>query len=152
PTRWCTDPMPTPDRHPRWTLRLLAAAVLLIGVVVALHFWPRPTPPANRPLVLVVSGDTAGWIIPCGCTSNQSGGMLRRGSYLRGLGNDANVVYADAGGAPGGTSAYHRVKFEAILRGELALGMAAHNIGGPEAALGADYLRRVARELAVPFV
>jgi hypothetical protein len=144
--------MSPPSRHPRWTLRLLAAAVPLVGVVVAWHFWPRPTPVPPRPLVLVVSGDTAGWIVPCGCTSNQSGGLLRRGSYVGGLGADADVIYADAGGAPGGTSAYHRVKFEAILRGELAMGLAAHNIGGPEAALGADYLNRVGRELAVTFV
>jgi hypothetical protein len=144
--------MSPPSRHTRWTLRLLAAAVPLVGAAVAWHFWPRPAPSATQPLILVVSGDTTGWIIPCGCTSNQSGGLLRRGSYVRGLQTDADVIYADAGGAPGGTSAYHRVKFEAILRGELAVGLAAHNIGGPEAALGADYLRRIARELAVPFV
>ncbi|HEV3022087.1 MAG TPA: hypothetical protein VGX76_06455, partial [Pirellulales bacterium] len=24
-----------------------------------------------RPLAVIVSGDTAGWIVPCGCTSNQ---------------------------------------------------------------------------------
>src|SRR5205085_9329808 len=30
--------------------------------------------------------------------------------------------------------------------------VAAHNVGGPEAALGADYLRRVAATLHVPFV
>jgi hypothetical protein len=144
--------MSPPSRHPRWTLRLLAAAVLLVcGVVVAWHVWPRPAS-STRPVILVVSGDTAGWIVPCGCTSNQSGGLLRRGSYIGGLRADAQVVYVDAGGAPGGTSVYHQAKFEATLRGELAMGLAAHNIGGPEAALGADYLRRVGRELAVPFV
>src|SRR3954451_704163 len=72
--------------------------------------------------VLVVSGDTASWLTPCGCTSNQSGGLLRRATYLKGLASDGStaVLYADAGGAPGGTSEYQRVKFEAILRGELA--------------------------------
>ena len=32
------------------------------------------------------------------------------------------------------------------------MGLAAHNLGGPEAALGADYLRRVGAKLDVPFV
>lgn len=145
--------MPPPDWHPRWTLRLLAvAAVLACGAAVAWRVWPRPASLPTRSLVLVVSGDTGGWIVPCGCTANQSGGLLRRGSYVRDLQSDADVIYADAGGAPGGTSAYHRVKFEAILRGEAAMGLVAHNIGGPEAALGADYIRRVNREHAGPFV
>src|SRR4051794_1041274 len=56
--------------------------------------------------VLVVSGDTASWLTPCGCTSNQSGGLLRRATYLKGLasGGGTAVLYADVGGAPGGTS------------------------------------------------
>ena len=79
--------------------------------------------------MLVVSGDTAGWITPCGCASNQSGGLLRRGTYLANLGKTADVILADAGGAAGGTSDYHKVKFEAILAGERRMGLAAHNIG-----------------------
>jgi hypothetical protein len=114
----------------------------------------RPTAPEGpaRPLTIVIAGDTAGWIVPCGCTSNQSGGLLRRGTHVKRLGEHADVVLADAGGAPGGTSPYQRVKLEAILKGELQMGLAVHNLGGPEAALGADYLRRVAAELRVPFV
>lgn len=104
------------------------------------------------PVTLIVSGDTAGWIVPCGCTSNQSGGMLRRGTFVAEERARGEVIVVDAGGAPGGTSAYQRTRFEAILQGEIALGLAAHNLGAPEAALGADYLRDVARRLDVPFV
>src|SRR5260370_27929813 len=55
---------------------------------------------------LVVTGDTDGWIVPCGCTSNQSGGLLRRGSYVSRIleregGSAAGLVLADVGGAPG---------------------------------------------------
>lgn len=106
----------------------------------------------TRPLALVVSGDTAGWIVPCGCTSNQSGGLPRRGGYIAALREGANVLVADVGGAPGGKAAYDRLKFEFILEGEKAMGIAAHNIGAAEAALGADYLEDVARRLEVPFV
>ena len=42
--------------------------------------------------MVVVSGDSAGWITPCGCTSNQSGGLLRRGSYLDGLRRGGAVI------------------------------------------------------------
>jgi hypothetical protein len=105
-----------------------------------------------RPLIVLVTGDTGGWIVPCGCASNQSGGMPRRGTHVNKLKEHAAVVFVDAGGAPGGTSDYHRVKFESILAGELAMGVAAHNLGASEAALGADYLRSVSTKLGIPFV
>jgi hypothetical protein len=132
---------------------LAAAAVL--ALVVASVWWrrhPADHDEASRPVAVIISGDTAGWIVPCGCTSNQSGGLPRRGHYVDSAGQGAEVLVADAGGAPGGTSPYQRLKFEAILRGELAMGLAAHNVGGPEAALGADYLRHVGDRLGVPFV
>src|SRR5215211_1032465 len=62
-----------------------------------------------KPAKLVVSGDTAGWLMPCGCTSNQSGGLLRRGTYVNGLRATSDVILADAGGAAGGDSEYHKV-------------------------------------------
>lgn len=136
----------------RWTLRLLAAVGLAAGGVAAGRWWITPDPTGPRPLTIVVSGDTAGWLIPCGCTTNQSGGLPRRGTYLRDAAPGGDVLYLDAGGAAGGTSAYHRATFEAILRGERAMGVAAHNVGRAEAALGADYLRRTAAGLGVPFV
>src|SRR5215204_4066011 len=79
-----------------------------------------PATNTAKPLAIVISGDTAGWLMPCGCTANQSGGLLRRGTYLADAAKSADVVYLDAGGAAGGDSAYHREKFEAILRGERA--------------------------------
>ncbi len=107
---------------------------------------------ASRPAMLLVSGDTAGWITPCGCTSNQSGGLLRRASYLAGLRRSANVIYADVGGAPTGAAPYQRVKFEAILAGEKGMSIAAHNLGGPELLLGAEFLRDVSARVGVPLL
>ncbi len=106
----------------------------------------------TRPLSVVVSGDTAGWIVPCECTSNQSGGLPRRATFLDSLRKTGDVIVADAGGAAGGVALYERLKFEAILKGELAMGLVAHNLGASEARLGADYLRRTAADLNVPFV
>lgn len=105
------------------------------------------------PLTLVVSADTAGWIMPCGCTANQSGGLLRRATYLDRLRKGGSaVLYADAGGAAAGTSEYQKVKFEALVAGEIAMGAAAHNIGRSEARLGSQYLRDVASRLHAPLI
>ena len=109
-------------------------------------------PNTALPVALIVSGDTAGWIVPCGCTANQSGGLSRRGTFVAKARADAAVIVLDSGGAPGGNSPYERLKFEAILTGERAMGIAAHNLGAPEAALGAEYLRAVQKKLGIPFL
>jgi hypothetical protein len=109
-------------------------------------------PGAGRPLAIVVSGDTAGWIAPCGCAANQSGGLPRRATYVAGLHRQADVILADAGGAARGKSGYDRAKFQAILRGEMLMGVAAHNIGAAEALLGANELRRLAKQTGVPLL
>jgi hypothetical protein len=62
------------------------------------------------------------------------------------------VIYVDAGGAPGGSSEYHRAKFESILAGEMLMGIEAHNLGRAEVALGSQYLQQVARQTRVPFI
>jgi hypothetical protein len=113
----------------------------------------RPAAKAELPpLVVVVAGDTAGWIVPCGCASKQLGGLPRRAALVARLRREAEVIVADVGGAPGGTNAYDRCKFEAILKGEVAMGVAAHNVGRGEALLGPSDLRELRRRLDVPLI
>jgi hypothetical protein len=68
------------------------------------------------------------------------------------LRKSADVLLADAGGAPGGVSEYDKLKFEYVLRGEIEMQTAAHNIGAAEAELGAPVLRDLSDRLHVPFV
>jgi hypothetical protein len=126
---------------------VLLCAVVLLGTGCEKGAAEKP-----RKLAVVVSGDTAGWLMPCGCTTNQSGGLLRRGTYLADLRKEGEVLYLDAGGAPGGTSAYHREKFAAILAGERLMHVAAHNLGRAEIALGPEVLRELAAGQKAPFV
>jgi hypothetical protein len=129
-------------------LRITAVVVVLVAAAGC----DRPSAGAGKKLAVVVSGDTAGWLMPCGCTTNQSGGLLRRGTYLSELRKQQQVIYLDAGGAPGGASPYHREKFESILAGEKLMGIAAHNLGKAELALGAEALRDLARRSGVLFI
>lgn len=146
---------------------LLSAAlvgIVCVGIAAAGLWWNnRPeTTETSRPdqnqsqrrenVSIIIAGDTAGWIVPCGCTSNQSGGLLRRGSVVAQAGKSADVLVADAGGAAAGTAPYQRAKFEAILSGELAMGLVAHNLGGSEAELGIGYLRSLATKRSIPFI
>jgi Cytochrome c554 and c-prime len=108
--------------------------------------------PTTKPALIVISGDTDGWIVPCGCTANQSGGLLRRGTYLNDLRKTANLIYADVGGATSGNSPYQQAKLEAILNGEKQMGIAAHNLGKSELAFGPDALRNLATKTGVTFI
>lgn len=92
--------------------------------------------------MVVVSGDTSGWIVPCGCTTNQSDGLVRRGAYLHDLRQQADVIYLDVGGAPSGTAEYDIAKSQAILDGQQVMGLALHNLGEAEVALGAAQLQK----------
>ncbi|MDB5333791.1 MAG: cycA1 [Phycisphaerales bacterium] len=123
----------------------LALTALLVAACVPGCEKTKPVASSAKPLTIIISGDTDGWITPCGCTSNQSGGLLRRGSYVAGLRQKSDVVYADVGGAVRGSSEYDRVKFGSILAGEKLMGVFAHNIGKAESELGCDALRDAAR-------
>ena len=136
---------------PTWAVATANFAVVVVGTVWVVGCQNAHSTEAP-PVVVLVSGDTHGWIVPCGCTSNQSGGLLRRGSYVEKLASESQVVLLDAGGAPAGSAPYQREKFEAIVQGELLMGLAAHNIGAAEAELGAEYLRELAQRLEAPLV
>ena len=125
------------------------AGLLVLLVVGACDRKPGA---AERGGHIVVSGDTAGWIVPCGCASNQSGGLPRRGTYVAELRKKGEAALVDAGGAPGGDSEYQKLKFEALLVGTKQMGLAAHNVGAAEARLGPTYLRETGERLSVPFV
>jgi hypothetical protein len=168
------------------TLSSCECFVLFIGVLAcAASVGCRPSG-AARSLTVVASGDTSGWIVPCGCTSNQSGGLPRRAAYVEGLRREAEIILVDVGGAARATSPYQPVekggqappdnhfsqyshsrfgasppfstgrydlaKFEAILRGEMLMAVAAHNIGAAEALFGPGELRQLNAKLGVPLL
>lgn len=148
--------MRTGTRVAARTWSLLPAHFGLVMICVGLSCRPTPSPtapPASaRPVSVVVSCDTAGWIVPCGCSTKQAGGLLRRATFVQGLRGARDVLLLDAGGAPGGASPYDRAKFEAVLRGEAEMGIAAHNLGAAEAELGIDELVRLAEETKAPLL
>jgi hypothetical protein len=124
--------------------------IIILSLICLSGCGGRKEKPAT--VTVLISGDTAGWIVPCGCTTNQSGGLPRRGTLVERFRRQGDLLVLDAGGAVQGDSPYDRMKFEAILQGEKAMGLAAHNLGKAEVQFGPAYLREVARRLDVPFV
>jgi hypothetical protein len=130
---------------------LIAIATSALSLVTACQR-ESAAPQAAQAISLIVSCDTAGWIVPCGCSTKQAGGLLRRGALIDRTAKTAAVIIADVGGAAAGTSPYDIAKFEAILQGELAMGVMAHNLGEAEIKLGREQLHRLSSETKAPFV
>ena len=107
---------------------------------------------SNQRIHLVVSGDTSGWITPCGCAVNQSGGLERRATLVDSFGPKERVVYLDAGGSAAGNSEYQQLKLKSILIGDGLMGIEAHNIGAPETGLSPDVLIQVAKDSKIKLV
>lgn len=101
---------------------------------------------------LIASGDTDGFIVPCGCASKQYGGLLRRATYVKErTSSDPNVLYVDLGGSVARATDYDALKLTYIWKGLQAMKVTACNIGSGELALGAARLRTLA-EVGVPLV
>jgi hypothetical protein len=132
-------------------LAVALVATLAVAVVIRRNVRVR-SPQTTESLAILVSGDTQGVLFPRGCALGQPGGLARRGEVLRQVAATGKVLYVELGNAPGGESDYDRLKFAAILRGEMAMGLAAHNLGPGEVRLGAEELHRLAAELQAPFV
>jgi len=110
---------------------------------------PPPARPAPRTLQVVLSGDTRGFLVPCGCTSKQYGGLPRRATYLEGL-PAGETLYVDAGGSLHRAFDYDRMKGEHLWRGLSLMKIAAANLGASEIALGPVALRKGAS--TIPFL
>ncbi|MCZ7644420.1 MAG: multiheme c-type cytochrome [Planctomycetota bacterium] len=125
----------------------LLALLLLAGCAGATKSEPPrrdPAPQAPREFTFVLSGDTAGFIVPCGCASKQFGGLPRRGSYLQAARREGEILYFDAGGSVHRATEYDALKLEYIWKGVLALRPAALNLGAGEVELGLERLRALA--------
>ncbi len=102
---------------------------IILGMVMFLAVGCSREP---KQLTVFVAGDTHGWITPCGCAANQSGGLARRATLVHQSRLDGECLLLDAGGSAMGTSPYQRLRFEYLLGGLKSMGLAVHNIGKSE--------------------
>ena len=97
--------------------------------------WPVPK------LALVATGEQLGYFEPCGCTSNQLGGMSRRASLfekIRSLNWDVRGI--DVGSVSRRTGTQARLKFETTLEALRELRYVGLGLGPEELKLEAGYL------------
>lgn len=103
-------------------------------------------------VTIVISGDTAGWITPCGCAANQSGGLARRATLIDRLRADGDVIVWDVGGSAIGAGEYQTLKFSSLLDGMQQMNLALHNVGESETQFTPDELRKLGDASSVTWI
>lgn len=106
----------------------------------------------SKEVTILVAGDTQGWITPCGCASNQSGGLARRAALVDEKRLTSEVLLLDVGGSAIGTTEYQQLKFESLLRGLKEMGLAAMNVGAAETEFTPEQLTRIGDQTGITWL
>ncbi|HZT42339.1 MAG TPA: multiheme c-type cytochrome [Chthonomonadaceae bacterium] len=102
-------------------------------------------------LVVWLSGDTRGYLEPCGCRRDQAGGLPARMTLIA-QDHAPNRLLLDVGNMTSGSRSYELLKFDYVLRGMAAMGYDAVNLGRREADLDRDTLLQKLHAFPLPFV
>lgn len=92
--------------------------------------------PAAEPNVLIVTGDTDGYLSPCGCTKPMSGGLRRRLTLVRQLMAGRRAAAVESGGMVAGAGRQDQLKAEALAQALRGAGYAAVHLADAEAKMG----------------
>jgi hypothetical protein len=126
-------------------------ALVLGGLWLARRGEAGATLAKGGELVVWVSGDTRGYLEPCGCRRDQAGGLPVRMTLIT-QDHAPNRLLLDVGNITSGSRSYELLKFDYLLRGMAVLGYDAVNLGKQEADLDRDTLLQKMQSSHLPFV
>jgi hypothetical protein len=124
--------------------------LLVLGIGAGLFGFQTPGAPQEH--VLVLMGDTDGYLSPCGCTKPMTGGIRRRASAVRTLTKGVEATVLENGGLVSGSGRQDHLKAEALGEALRHMGVTAANLTQSEARLGqglVESLRNLAGGLFV---
>ena len=111
-----------------WTL-LAVSGVFVAGFGVL-------DQPRGERYVLLLMGDTEGYLSPCGCTKPMTGGIRRRATAVRALTGGASTTVLENGGLIAGSGRQDHLKAEALAEALRHMNVSAVNLTPSEARLG----------------
>ncbi|HXG23331.1 MAG TPA: multiheme c-type cytochrome [Chthonomonadales bacterium] len=123
----------------------------LMAFLVITVWWTRSIGASHGTITLFVTGDTRGYLEPCGCRRDQAGGLPARMTLIR-QDTSSEHLLVDVGNLTSGGRAYELLKLNYLLKGLNQIGYHALNLGRREAGLDRDALAAIIRESQAPFV
>ncbi|MCC7434651.1 MAG: cytochrome c family protein [Methanoregulaceae archaeon] len=122
-------------------MKLLLPALVLLGLAIARAMTAGEDPG----VVVVIGGDTLGYLSPCGCTKPMSGGIRRRATAIRALTHERKSVILENGGLVKGESRQDEMKAETLAETLADLPLTALHLTSAEAKLGKGAWESLAR-------
>lgn len=130
--------------------QLLSAALLAFVALGIAALLVRQGRDDGR-VTLFVSGDTRGYLEPCGCRRDQAGGLPARMTVVKQ--DDApNRLLVDVGNLTSGGRSYEILKLHYLLQGMERMGYDAVNLGAREAGLDREALAKALGESRLTFI
>lgn len=117
---------------------------LAFGTLTALGSALWPSDPAEESWTIIVGGDTAGYLSPCGCTKPMSGGIRRRASAVAAI-RDERTLIVENDGLIAGTDRQDELKAETLAEAFRAMEVDAINLGYAEARFGIGLVSSLVR-------
>lgn len=115
----------------------IAAATAMLGASVGER---------HDEVILIIVGDNAGYLTPCGCVKPMTGGIHRRATAVRTLRESAKrSVVIDVGGWIADVGRQSEIKVEALAEDAMALGTVAIRLSPDLVNLGQGSLGAIAR-------
>lgn len=93
------------------------------------------------PLAVVFGSEINGYLTPCGCSKPMVGGIPRRGTLLKQLAQEHNLLKLENGDLTKATGRQDELKAETLIEMLNQMGYDALNLGRYDFMLGMDYLR-----------
>ncbi len=106
---------------------------------------------APERLTFFITGDSRGYLEPCGCRRDQAGGLPGRQREIAVVPQKSRLVF-DVGNMTAGTRDYEMLKMKYMLDGMAVIGYDAVNLGQKEAELDIEQLQTVLGRSKLPFV
>ena len=89
-----------------------------------------------KPLVVILSGDTLGYLSPCGCTQPMSGGIKRKTAAIKELTKGGSSLILENGGLVHKHDRQSEIKAETLAQSLKGIGVDAINLSSEDAQLG----------------
>lgn len=114
---------------------------LLAGITLILGLTQEP----DKPWVVIIGGQTHGYLSPCGCVKPMTGGILRKGTAVHQLTKGLNAVFLENGGLISATDRQSQMKAEALAESLAAMHVDAINVTAKDMQMGYAMLGQVQR-------
>ncbi len=117
-------------------MKLLGLAIALTTLAIGWTFQSKP----EQPFVVILGGDTDGYLNPCGCSKPMIGGIVRRATAIKTLMGSREGMYLENGGFVAGVGRQDELKSEALAESLKAMGATAIHYSYSEARMGPGML------------